>query len=141
MFVGNNGVLVSAFYGGSPWLPDHVLPGPGQQFRGLPGGQLLPESRFKDFKQPEPYLPRCERRDHYTEWIRMCKAGKKSITPVEFGCDLTEFALLGTATLRRYSMPGPRTGVVRRQMADRTPRWCGFQRRMTAMCTSPELAL
>jgi hypothetical protein len=36
----------------------------------------------------------------------MCKAGKKTITPIEFACDLTEFALLGTATLRRYSTPG-----------------------------------
>jgi hypothetical protein len=106
MFVGDNGVLVSSFYGGSPWLPDHFPPRPGQQFRGLPGGQLLPEAKFRDFKQPDPYLPRCERPDHYTEWIRMCKAGKKTITPIEFACDLTEFALLGTATLRRYSTPG-----------------------------------
>jgi hypothetical protein len=106
MFVGEKGVQVSAFYGGSSWLPDHTGPRPGQPLRGLPGGQLLPESRFKDFKQPEPYLPRCERPDHYTEWIRACKAGKKSITPIEFACDLTEFALLGSATLRRYSTPG-----------------------------------
>jgi predicted dehydrogenase len=107
MFVGDNGVQVSAFYGGSPSLPDHVLPQPGQKFQGLPGGWLLPEGRFKDFKQPEPYLPRCERPDHYAEWLRACKAGKKSITPVEFACDLTEFALLGTAALRRYSAPPP----------------------------------
>jgi predicted dehydrogenase len=105
MFIGEKGILISAFYGGSPWVPDHVLPRPGQQLRGLPGGQLLPESRFKDFKQPEPSLPRCERADHYTEWIRACKAGKKSIMPIESACDFTEFALLGTATLRRYSTP------------------------------------
>jgi len=111
MFVGEGGVLVSAFYGGSPWLPDHTLPRPGQQLRGLPGGQLLPESRFKDFKQPEPYLPRCERPDHYAEWVRMCKAGKKSITPVEFACGLTELALLGTVAERRYSTPEVRTGT------------------------------
>ena len=72
----------------------------------MPGsGWLLPESRFKDFKQPEPYLPRCERPDHYPEWVRMCKAGKKSITPIEFACGLTEFALLGTLAQRRYTMP------------------------------------
>jgi len=68
---------------------------------------LLPESKFKDFKQPEPYLPRCERADHYAEWIRMCKAGRKSIMPIELACDFTEFALLGSATLRRYSSPPP----------------------------------
>jgi hypothetical protein len=105
MFVGEKGVQVSAFYGGSPSLPDHNGPKPGQTFQGLPGGWLLPESRFKDFKQPEPTLPRCERADHYAEWIRMCKAGKKSIMPIELACDYTEFALLGTATLRRYSTP------------------------------------
>ena len=110
MFVGDDGVLVSAFYGGSPWVPDHVLPAPDYQFRGLPGGQLLPESRFKDFKQPEPSLPRCERPDHYADWIRNCKAGKKSIMPIELACDFTEFALIGTATLRRYSTP-PKTST------------------------------
>jgi hypothetical protein len=111
MFVGDNGVQISAFYGGSPSLPDHTSPRPGQQIRGLPGGWLLPESRFKDFAQPEPSLPRCERPDHYAEWIRMCKAGQKSIMPLEFAADLTEFALLGTATLRRYSTPAGRPGT------------------------------
>ena len=110
MFVGEEGVLVSQFYGGSPWISDHVLPKPGQVTRGLPGGQLLPEIKFKDFKQPEPSLPRCERTDHYAEWIRSCKAGKKSIMPIELACDYTEFALIGTAMLRRYSTP-PKTAT------------------------------
>jgi predicted dehydrogenase len=109
MFVGEDGVQVSAFYGGSSSLPDHTSPTPGQRIQGLPGGWLLPESKFRDFKQPEPSLPRCERADHYKEWIQMCKAGKKSITPIEFGCNMTEFALLGTAALRRYSAPPPGT--------------------------------
>jgi len=29
MFVGEEGVLVTAFYGGSPWLPDHTVAKPG----------------------------------------------------------------------------------------------------------------
>jgi hypothetical protein len=110
MFVGEKGVQICAFYGGSPSLPDHVSPKPGQQIRGLEGGWLLPDKEFKDFKQPAPYLPRCERADHYTEWIKSCKAGKKSIMPIELACDYTEFALLGALMLRRYSMPGPRGG-------------------------------
>ena len=105
MFVGEKGVQISAYYGGNPWLPFGAQPPAGQQVRGLPGGWLLPESRFKDFQQPDAYLPRCEKPDHYTEWVRQCKAGKKSITPVEFACGLTEFALLGTLAQRRYSMP------------------------------------
>jgi predicted dehydrogenase len=105
MFVGEKGAQISAYYGGNPWMPFGRDPAPGAKVRGLPGGWLLPESRFKDFKQPEPYLPRCERPDHYTEWVRQAKAGKKSITPIEFACGLTEFALLGTLAQRRYSMP------------------------------------
>ena len=105
MFVGEKGVQISAFYGGNPWLPFGAQPRPGQQVRGLPGGWLLPESRFRDFPQPAATLPRCEKPDHYTEWVRMCKAGQKSITPIEFACGLTEFALLGTLALRRHAMP------------------------------------
>jgi hypothetical protein len=104
MFVGEKGVQISAYYGGNPWMPFGREPAAGRQVRGLPGGWLLPESRFKDFKQPA-HLPRCEKPDHYTEWVRMCKAGKKSITPIEFACGLTEFALLGTLAQRRYTMP------------------------------------
>jgi hypothetical protein len=107
MFVGEKGVQISAFYGGNPWLPFGAQPRPGQQVRGLPGGWLLPEARFKDFPQPPATLPRCEKPDHYLEWVRMCKAGKKSITPIEFACGLTEFALLGTLSLRRYALPAP----------------------------------
>ena len=73
----------------------------------MPGGWLLPESRFKDFPQPPATLPRCEKPDHYTEWVRQCKAGQKSITPIEFACGLTEFALLGALALRRYGLPSP----------------------------------
>jgi predicted dehydrogenase len=105
MVVGEKGVQISAYYGGNPWLPFGAQPRPGQQVRGLPGGWLLPENRFKDFKQPDPCLPRCEKPDHYTEWVRQCKAGQKSITPVEFACGLTEFALIGALAQRRYSMP------------------------------------
>jgi hypothetical protein len=68
--------------------------------RGLPGGLLLPESKFRDFQQPPKTLPRCERADHYTDWTRSCKAGVPTALPIEFACQLTEVALLGTLALR-----------------------------------------
>jgi hypothetical protein len=89
MFVGDKGVQISAYYGGNPWAP------------------FVAKAKFKDFRQPAATLPRCEKPDHYTEWVRMCKAGKKSITPIEFACGLTEFALLGTLAERRYTTPVP----------------------------------
>jgi hypothetical protein len=105
MFIGDQGVQISAFYGGNPWQSFGAPLRPGQVAKGLPGGYLLPESKFKDFQQPAPTLVRCEKPDHYLEWVRMCKAGKKSITPVEFACGLTEFALLGTLAQRRCKLP------------------------------------
>jgi hypothetical protein len=107
MFVGEKGVQISAYYGGNPWAAFVANPTPAQMPHGLPGGYLLPEAKFKDFKQPAPTLARCEKPDHYKEWVRMCKAGKKSITPIEFACGLTEFAVLGTLALRRHTMPTP----------------------------------
>ena len=109
MFVGENGVQVSAFYGGTPSVQDHTSPRPGQRIQGFPAAGSCRRAKFRDFKQPDPSLPRCERADHYTEWIQACKAGKKSIMPIELACDFTEFALLGSATLRRYSAPPPGT--------------------------------
>jgi hypothetical protein len=107
MFIGDKGVQISAYYGGNPWAAFVANPTAAQLPRGLPGGYLLPESRFKDFQQPPATLSRCEKPDHYTEWVRMCKAGKKSITPIEWACGLTEFALLGTLAQRRRAMPTP----------------------------------
>jgi hypothetical protein len=87
LFVGEKGKLVTAYTGGG--FLSH---------RGLPGGLLLPEEKFRDFPQPSPVLPRVE--DHYGEWIRGCKTGRKTICPLEFGCELTEVALLGALALR-----------------------------------------
>ena len=60
----------------------------------------MPASKFKDFEQPPKTLPRCEKADHYTDWTRSCKKGVPTALPVEFACQLTEVALLGTLALR-----------------------------------------
>jgi hypothetical protein len=100
LFVRDNGKLMASYYGGNPFAPFGRLPRGVTQVRGLPGGLLLPESKFKDFQQPPKTLPRCERPDHYTEWIRCCKQGTPTVLPIEFGCQLTEVALLGALALR-----------------------------------------
>ena len=56
MFVGEKGVQMSAFYGGNPGRRSVANPTAGPEVRGLPGGWLLPESQFKDFKQPPATL-------------------------------------------------------------------------------------
>ena len=54
MFVGEKGVQISAYYGGNPWAAFVANPTKAQMPRGLPGGYLLPEAKFKDFQQPAP---------------------------------------------------------------------------------------
>lgn len=89
LFVGEEGKLISGYYGGNPWS---------SAGKGLPGGLLLPEHKFKDFEQPPKTLTRCE--DHYREWTEACKQGTTTVCPIEFGCEMTEMALLGTIVLK-----------------------------------------
>jgi predicted dehydrogenase len=89
LFVGEKGKLVTDYAGGNPF---------GKRGRGVAGGLLLPEKDFADFRQPEKTLERCK--DHYREWTEGCKTGKTTVCPVEFGCEMTEMALLGTLALR-----------------------------------------
>ena len=88
LFVGDQGKLLTGYSGGNPF----------GRSRGIAGGLLLPEKKFRDFEQPEKTMYRCN--DHYGEWIRACKTGTRTVCPVEFGCEMTEMALLGTLALR-----------------------------------------
>ncbi|MFC1538453.1 Gfo/Idh/MocA family protein [Candidatus Latescibacterota bacterium] len=96
LFVGDRGKLISAYYGGNPFRSRRG----GEQTRGLPGGLLLPEDKFKDFRQPPESLRRVFKPDHYLEWTEGCKTGTATVVPIEFGCQLTEMALLGSLALR-----------------------------------------
>jgi predicted dehydrogenase len=55
--------------------------------------RLIPESKMKGFKLPEPFLPRDV--DHYQEWIRACKGGPKPLANFDYAGPLTETILLG----------------------------------------------
>ena len=89
LFVGEKGKLITGYGGGNPF---------GRSNRGLQGGLLLPEKKFRDFEQPPKTMRRCN--SHYTEWTQACKTGGRTVCPVEFGCEMTELALLGTLALR-----------------------------------------
>ncbi len=91
LFVGEKGKLVAGYTGGN-FLGR----------RGLSGGLLLPEEKFRDFQQPSKTLRRVP--DHYGEWTQACKTGARTVCPVEFGCDMTEMALLGALALRTGRM-------------------------------------
>ncbi|MFI5381785.1 MAG: Gfo/Idh/MocA family protein [Tepidisphaerales bacterium] len=87
LFVGEKGKLLAGSNGGR--FPVG---------RGLAGGLLLPEEKFKDFPQPAMTLPRVA--DHYREWTDACKTGSRTTCPLEYGSEMTEMALLGALALR-----------------------------------------
>lgn len=89
IFVGEKGKLISGYGGGYPF---------GRRGNIIDGGLLLPEDKFKDFQSPPKTMPRCD--DHYGEWTQACKTGSRTCCPIEFGCEMTEMALLGALALR-----------------------------------------
>ena len=62
------------------------------------GPRLIPESKMKGFKPPEPFLPRGV--NHYQEWIRACKGGPKPLANFDYAGPLTEMVLLGNVAMR-----------------------------------------
>ncbi len=96
--------------------PLHRLEGdaPGR----LRSDKLLPEDDFRDFKPPEPTIPRSL--GHHEEWIHACKTGAPTTCNFEYAGLLTEANHLGnvayrtgkalewdTASMRQQTPPRP----------------------------------
>jgi hypothetical protein len=65
---------------------------------GAGGLKLIPESRMREYNEPEPTLPRSP--GHHKEWARACKTGKPCGSSFDYGGRLTELALLGLIAIR-----------------------------------------
>ena len=76
MFVGDKGILV-ADYG-------HYL--------------LLPETQFKDFQDPQPWI--APSLGHHEEWVHACKTGAPTLCNFDYSGALVEHNLLGTVAFR-----------------------------------------
>jgi hypothetical protein len=62
---------------------------------------LLPEEKFRDYKPPEPTVPRAPNQSHHQEWIQACKGGLPTFCGFErFASVLTEIMLVGNLVLR-----------------------------------------
>jgi len=80
VIVGDQGTMYSIEWTGADW-------------------RLLPEEKFRDYRPPEPSVPRCS--GHHAEWIAACKGGPQAFCNfVDFGAPLTEVMLLGNLALR-----------------------------------------
>ncbi len=78
IFVGDKGKLICGSYGSSP--------------------RLIPESRMKEYKRPQPSIPRSV--GHHKEWIEACKGGKPAGSNFDVAGPMTEVILLGNIAVR-----------------------------------------
>ncbi|MHC4363172.1 MAG: Gfo/Idh/MocA family protein [Planctomycetota bacterium] len=105
-------VTVTWYDGGLlPWRPKELerkrrFPGHGGLYVGAEGTilaplgdgpRLIPESKMKDFKKPEPTLPRSP--GNYKEWIEACKGGPEPLANFDYSGPLTEMVLLGNIAI------------------------------------------
>lgn len=82
LFIGDKGKLMCGCYGKNP--------------------RLIPESRMKDFRPPEPSIPRIPHGldGHEQDWIRSCKDGKPSSSHFDYSGPLSEMVLMGNLAVR-----------------------------------------
>lgn len=82
LFIGDKGKLMCGCYGKNP--------------------RLLPESRMKDFRPPEPSIPRIPHGldGHEQDWVRACKDGKPSSSNFDYSGPLSEMVLMGNLAVR-----------------------------------------
>ncbi|MCS7046754.1 MAG: Gfo/Idh/MocA family oxidoreductase [Gemmataceae bacterium] len=59
---------------------------------------LLPEENFRDFRRPDPTIPRVP--SHHGEWLNACKTGGRCSADFEYSGWLTEANHLGTIAYR-----------------------------------------
>ena len=60
---------------------------------GAGGCQLLPEQKAKDYRRPDPKIPRVK--DHYADWLDAIRDGRQATSNFDYGGPLTELGLLG----------------------------------------------
>jgi hypothetical protein len=60
--------------------------------------RLLPEDKFKDFKEPEPFLGKSP--GFHQEWFEACRGGAPASCHFDYSGPLTETVLLGNVAYR-----------------------------------------
>jgi predicted dehydrogenase len=66
------------------------------------GPRLIPESKMKQFKRPEPTIPRIggQRNGHHRNFVEACLTGKPAGSNFDYAGPLTEIVLLGNVAIR-----------------------------------------
>jgi len=80
LFMGDKGVLMCGCYGR--------------------GARLIPETRMKAYKRPDPSIERVPGGRHEQDWIRACKTGKPAGSNFDYAGPFTESVLMGNLAIR-----------------------------------------
>ena len=80
LFVGTDGFVTTGEYGGK--------------------SRLLPDVLMKDYKQPEPSIPRIANENSYQDWLDSIRTGRKSASDFSYAGPLTAVANMGNVALR-----------------------------------------
>ncbi len=78
-FVGTKGYLSTGCYGGD--------------------SRILPDELAKDYKKPDPTIPRVKDGNSYMNWIENCKTGGQACSHFAYASRLTEVANMGNVAL------------------------------------------
>ncbi len=80
LYVGDKACMVHESHGGTP--------------------RLVPETKMREYEQPEKTIPRVPDANHGMDWIDAIKNGTKSCADFEYSTKLTEVVLMGTIAQR-----------------------------------------
>src|SRR5438477_194563 len=88
---GSNGTLIVGDKG-TIVLPHAAASGP----------RLIPEAKMKEFKRPQPTIPRIggQRNGHHKNFVEACLTGKPAGSNFDYAGPLTEIVLLGNVAIR-----------------------------------------
>jgi predicted dehydrogenase len=78
--VGENGIITQGEYGGNP--------------------RLMPDEKMKDYKKPDPFLPRIPGEDHAQNWLQACKGGEPACSNFSYAGPFTEMVNFGNLVVK-----------------------------------------
>jgi predicted dehydrogenase len=67
---------------------------------GAGGVRIIPEAKMKEYKRPEPKIPRVARGHHQTDWLQAIRNGTKAGSDFSYGGPLSELAMLGVIAIK-----------------------------------------
>ena len=65
---------------------------------GAGGVRIIPEAKMREYKQPEPTIPRVP--GHHQDWLLAIQEGRQAGSNFDYGGPLTEIGLLGMIAIR-----------------------------------------